>query len=61
VTARLQLNRAYAPQGWDYAKDDDPDVVFMKWNGSPTGGERAALGRAWDKSEKSWIPVEKAQ
>jgi hypothetical protein len=28
----------------------------MKWNGYPTGGEKNALGRAWDKTKKSWIP-----
>jgi hypothetical protein len=61
MTGRLQFNRAYAPDGWDYAKDNDPDVVFMKWAGYPRGGEKGALRRAWDKSEKSWIPVEKAQ
>jgi hypothetical protein len=44
-----------------YAKDDDPDVVFMKWNSYPKGGEKAALGRAFDNTEKSWIPVQRAQ
>jgi hypothetical protein len=36
-------------------KDEDPDVAFMKWNGYPRGGEKGALGRAFDKSQKSWI------
>jgi hypothetical protein len=33
----------------------------MKWNGYPKGGEKAALARARDKSEKSWIPLKGAQ
>ena len=49
------------PEGWDYAKNDEPDVVFMKWNGYPRGSEKGALGRAWDKTQKSWIPMEPAQ
>ena len=38
-----------------------PFVVLMKWNGYPRGGEKAALGRAWDKTEKSRMPVTRAQ
>jgi hypothetical protein len=26
-----------------FAKDDDPDVVFMKWNGYPRGGEKSRV------------------
>jgi hypothetical protein len=33
----------------DYAKDDDPHVMFMKSNGYPRGGEKGAQDRAWDK------------
>jgi len=45
----------------DYAKDDDPNVVFMKWTGYPKDDEKGASARAWDNSEKSWIPVTRAQ
>jgi hypothetical protein len=45
----------------NYAKDHVPNVMFMKWHDYPQGGEKAALGRAWDKTTKSWIPVTRAQ
>ena len=48
-------------RGWLFARDDDPDVVFMRWNGYPAGDEKGALGRAFDKTEKSWVPMERAQ
>jgi len=59
-TGRAPFDPAQAPANWN-PKDGKPDVVFMKWNGYPKGGEKMALGRAWDKSMKSWIPTEKAQ
>ena len=59
-TGRAKFDPAQAPANWD-KKMGTPDVVFMKWNGYPKGGEKAALGRAWDKSEKSWIPVTQAR
>jgi hypothetical protein len=50
LTTRMGRIRAPVdPQG----EDDNPDVVFMKWNGYPTGGEKAALGRAWDRTRKA--------
>ena len=35
--------------------------IIAKWNGYPKGGEKGALVRAWDKTQKSWIPLERAQ
>lgn len=31
--AKLGFNREYAPEGWNYERDGEPDVVFMKHNG----------------------------
>lgn len=59
-TGRAKFDPAQAPANWK-PKDGKPDVVFMKWNGYPRGGERGALGRAWDKTTKSWIPVTRGQ
>jgi hypothetical protein len=28
-TSRMKFDRDFAPEGWNYAQDDDPDVVFM--------------------------------
>jgi hypothetical protein len=60
-TGRAPFDPAQAPANWDIAKRGTPDVVFMKWNGYPKGGEKGALGRAWDKTQKSWLPVTRAQ
>jgi hypothetical protein len=54
--------KSVLPKGYQIPKKRGmPDVVFMKWAGYPKGGEKGALGRAWDKTEKSWIPREQAQ
>jgi len=42
-------------------RNGTPEVVFIKWTGYPACGEKAALGRAWDKTKKSWMPVTRAQ
>jgi hypothetical protein len=60
-TGRAKFDPALAPANWNYKKDGTPDVVFMKWNGYPKGGEKGALGRAWDKTERGWVPRKKAQ
>ena len=58
-TGRMKFNPDYAPHGWDYAKDDNPDVVFMAHKGYPSGGPEAAIERAkgdknnWIKNERS--------
>lgn len=31
--AKLPFNREYAPEGWNYERDGEPDVIFMKHNG----------------------------
>jgi hypothetical protein len=38
-TGRLRFNRDYAPEGWDYERYGEPDVVFMRWGGYPGGRE----------------------
>lgn len=56
-TGRMKFNPDYAPHGWDYAKDDNPDVVFMAHKGYPPGGPEAAIERA--KGDKgNWIKNE---
>jgi hypothetical protein len=60
-TGRVSFDPAQAPANWDLKKHGTPDLAFMRWDGYPAGGQEGALRRAWDKSEKSWIPVEKAQ
>ena len=60
-TGRAKFDPYQAPANWDTKKHGTPDVVFMKWNSYPVGGEKAALRRAWDKTTKSWIPVTRAQ
>jgi hypothetical protein len=59
-TGRAKFDPAQAPANWP-KKAGTPDVVFMKWNGYPKGGEKAPLGRAWDKSQKSRIPLERSK
>lgn len=58
-TQRMKFNPAYAPPGWDFAKYDNPDIVFMSWGGYVQGGEREAIARA--SSRKDWIKVERTQ
>jgi hypothetical protein len=41
----MKFDRDFAPEGWNYAQDDDPDVVFMGWGGYPEGGTAAAVQR----------------
>lgn len=31
--ARLKFNREYAPEGWNYERDGEPDVIFFAHNG----------------------------
>jgi hypothetical protein len=45
---RMKFDENYAPAGWDYAKNDHPDVVFMAYQ----GGSRKGLGRRYGKFEK---------
>jgi hypothetical protein len=66
-TGRVPFDPNQAPANWNHKQDDSPDVVFMRHDGYPQGGEiakpnpqEAALRRAWDKSQKSWIPRQKA-
>jgi N-acetyl-anhydromuramyl-L-alanine amidase AmpD len=59
-TGRMRFNRDYAPSGWNFEQDDDPDVVFMAHHGYPEGGEEAALARARDKNPATWIKNERA-
>lgn len=41
--ARIKFNREYAPEGWDYDRFDNPDVVFMRYSG---GDPRLLKARA---------------
>ena len=58
-TGRVKFNDDYAPKGWDFDRDDRPDVVFMAWQGWPDGDRAAAISRA--KSRKNWRPAKKTQ
>lgn len=55
-TGRMKFNRALAPPSWDFAANDDPDVVFMAWKGYDKDAD-AALSRVrgpanqWLKNE----------
>ena len=57
----MKFDRDFAPEGWNYAQDDDPDVVFMGWGGYPEGGTAAAVQRgAQGRRGVNWIENEKA-
>lgn len=57
-TGRMKFDPAFA-HGWDTAKDDAPDVVFMHWNGYLNGGEKGALDRA-KGDKKDWVKHERS-
>jgi hypothetical protein len=57
-TGRMKFNRAYAKSNWDFEKDDEPDVVFMGWNGYPEGGREGAIARATRQAPE--LPNERA-
>jgi hypothetical protein len=57
-TGRMKFNRAYAKSTWDFEKDDEPDVVFMGWNGYPEGGREGAIARATRQAPE--LPNERA-
>lgn len=44
-TGRMRFKREYAPDGWDFERYGEPDVVFMAWKGFD-GDERAVRQRA---------------
>jgi len=50
---RLKFDPQFANPAWDHAKNDSPDVVFMRWNGYPEGGASSAFKRATDRSQ--WV------
>ena len=60
-TGRMKFNREYAPEGWDFEKYGEPDVVFM---GLPKGGlsrEQELEFRRRAKGDKSaWIAPAKS-
>jgi hypothetical protein len=52
-TGRMKFNREYAPEGWNYEEDGEPDVVFMRWDGYPKGKEESRARAKGPK--KDWI------
>ena len=56
-TQRMKFNPSFAPPGWDFAKYDNPDIVFMAWNGYLDGGAKGAIERA--ASRANWIKPER--
>lgn len=34
---KIRFNREFAPEGWDYAKSGEPDIVFMAYCGDDVG------------------------
>ena len=56
---RMKFNPEFAPQGWDFEADDNPDIVFMSWRGYGEGGAQAALARAANRS--TWATPDKAK
>jgi uncharacterized protein len=57
---RMKFNPDFAPEGWDFAKHNSPDIVFMSWRGylDKSGGD-GAIERAksdhstWEMPERS--------
>jgi len=56
-TGRIKFNPEFASSSWDSAKLGQPDVVFMAWNGYPSGGAAGAIARA-ASTRDSWIANE---
>lgn len=50
--ARVPFNRDYAPPGWDYARDGEPDVVLMHWAGFPNGETADDVRRRFQTGQK---------
>lgn len=48
--SRMKFNSEYAPAGWDHAKYDSPDIVFMSWRGYMNGPKSALETYAKDRS-----------
>jgi uncharacterized protein len=58
--SRMKFNPDFAPEGWDFAKHNSPDIVFMSWRGYlDKSGADGALQRAasehstWEMPERS--------
>jgi hypothetical protein len=51
-TGRMHFNPDFAP-------DDEPDVVFMRWGGWPGGDRDGSMARA--KSREGWIEGERSE
>jgi hypothetical protein len=49
---RMKFNRDFAPKNWDYAKHNEPDIVFMSWRGYGAGGAKGALTQVANR--KDW-------
>lgn len=51
-TGRIKFNREYAPPGWSYAKDGEPDVVFMAYRPDLKGkvGKSQRYFDDWDEA-----------
>ncbi len=43
--ARLKFSREFAPPGWDYARNGEPDIVFMRHNGDSLAAIRDTIQR----------------
>jgi GNAT superfamily N-acetyltransferase len=58
--SRMKFSKDHAPPGWDFAKHNSPDVVFMSWRGyMGDGGASGALKSAADR--KSWSAPERSK
>lgn len=47
-SGRMKFNPEYAPPGWNFEKDDSPDVIFLALTGK--------VGRA-DADKTKWVPI----
>lgn len=56
-TGRIKFNPDFASSNWDSSRLGQPDVVFMAWNGYPSGGVAGAIARA-SSTRESWIANE---
>lgn len=51
---RMSFNRDFAPKGWNFDRDGEPDVVFMAWRGSRGANDAEFRRRVADK--RRWLP-----
>lgn len=54
-TGRMKFNPEYAPPGWNFDRDDHPDVVFLSV-GKDVGTPKEIRDRVYGGTQKEWTP-----